>query len=377
MGLVDYSDSEGSDSEAPVAAKVAPPAAKAETNKPAFQKVINRSNPGTIKVGLPTVQPEPGQQDGEVEGPPAKRRKAGGALGGGFSAMLPAPKRAGQGKSNDQPKRGPGLKTSSEASFGQAPPRSYEEEGGQSGGAFEVTARKPAAEEAPMKLEGKSTASRFRPMSVKNKNKPKKPIVPSGNEAFGVKEAKQTDAKPAPVPAPEPSAELAPKPKPKRSLFGAPQEDEGLIAELPVTATTSTAYEPMLSEPTLGPNPEEALDAAPQFPLSNPQAATSTSLATTADDLNLTPAERRQLFGKHGEGNFQVSHFNTRDEYDSNEKLRQAGEVTQHRAVKAVAPGKHSLQQLVNNAKTQQEGLEDAWAAGRSKRAEGAGRYGW
>ena len=55
-------------------------------------------------------------------------------------------------------------------------------------------------------------------------------------------------------------------------------------------------------------------------------------------------------------------------EYAANEQLRQAGEVVEHRAVKSIAPGKHSLQQLVNNARSQQENLEDKWAAGRAAR---------
>jgi hypothetical protein len=64
-------------------------------------------------------------------------------------------------------------------------------------------------------------------------------------------------------------------------------------------------------------------------------------------------------------------------EYASNEQMRQAGEVVEHRAIKAIAPGKHSLQQLVNNARTQKDAMEDKWAEGKKNRGEGASKYGW
>ena len=72
-----------------------------------------------------------------------------------------------------------------------------------------------------------------------------------------------------------------------------------------------------------------------------------------------------------------IAHFNMDAEYASNEHLRQAGEVVEHRAVKAIAPGKHSLQQLVNNARSQQDAMEDKWADGRREKGEGGAKYGW
>ena len=64
-------------------------------------------------------------------------------------------------------------------------------------------------------------------------------------------------------------------------------------------------------------------------------------------------------------------------EYAANEHARQTGDAVEHRAVKAIAPGKHSLQQLVNNARTQQGAMEDKWAEGRRERGEAGGKYGW
>jgi hypothetical protein len=95
--------------------------------------------------------------------------------------------------------------------------------------------------------------------------------------------------------------------------------------------------------------------------------------------MDLTPAQRRQLFGRNHKdnANTNVTTFNIDSEYANNEVMRQAGEVVQHRAIKTIAPGKHSLQQLVNNARTQKDAIEDAWAEGRKNRAEGGSKYGW
>ena len=87
MALVNYSDSEASDVEAPV------PKAAASSTKPAFQKVVDRSNPGKIKVSLPQAAPK--DKSGE---PPTKRAKIGGGGLSGFNSFLPAPKNIGQAK---------------------------------------------------------------------------------------------------------------------------------------------------------------------------------------------------------------------------------------------------------------------------------------
>ncbi|EME44912.1 hypothetical protein DOTSEDRAFT_70825 [Dothistroma septosporum NZE10] len=92
--------------------------------------------------------------------------------------------------------------------------------------------------------------------------------------------------------------------------------------------------------------------------------------------MNLTPAQRRQLFGRNGKS-ANVTHFNMDSEYAHNEELRQAGEVVEHRAVKAIAPGKHSLQQLVNNARSQKDALDDKFAEGKANRSAGGAKYGW
>lgn len=342
--LVDYSDSESEGESAP-APKVTPTVA---TTKPGFQAAS-----GKIKVDLPTIRPEPGALPQSTEEPPTKKARTGGAFGG-MNSFLPAPKRSVQ----NAPKKGVSLKTSSEAAFSRevpqytAPSSSYEEEmGGGSGDGVEKE------KEEEVKLVGKAT--RFLPLSVssKKKKKPAVPKAPPAAKSAVAQEEAQTNI-----------IESKPVPKPKRSLFSVQEKEEE--PELPpISAET---YEPLtLDHPT---EHQEAITEEFQIP-PRPSYDTKT-LSTAASDLNLTAAQKRHLFGRNGK-DVAITHFDMDSEYAHNEKMRQAGEVTEHRAVKAIAPGKHSLQQLVNNAKTQKDGLEDAWAEGKRNRGEGSARYGW
>ena len=112
----------------------------------------------------------------------------------------------------------------------------------------------------------------------------------------------------------------------------------------------------------------------------------SLTLDTIADDLNLSKAARRQLLGRHGAKSesgataIRVLNFNTDQEYDDNEALRAAGEKAaqqQHNPVRAIAPGKHNLKQLVSAAQSQREAFEEHFAAGRRNKKEAGSRYGW
>ncbi|UZP41298.1 hypothetical protein NXS19_009114 [Fusarium pseudograminearum] len=65
-------------------------------------------------------------------------------------------------------------------------------------------------------------------------------------------------------------------------------------------------------------------------------------------------------------------------EYRHNEEIRAAGEEQTHNPVRAIqGGGKHSLRQLVQNAQSQRDALEDSFAKGKSNRKEAAGKYGW
>ena len=109
-----------------------------------------------------------------------------------------------------------------------------------------------------------------------------------------------------------------------------------------------------------------------------PTPPVSQSLDDIAGDLKLSAAERRQLFGRQKGGRATtIKNFNTDQEYVHNEELRAAGEQAVHNPVRAIAPGKHSLKQLVNAAQSQKEALEESFAKGKSNRAEASSRYGW
>jgi hypothetical protein len=320
-------------------------------------------------VDLPSVNSEPEKQDEQQ--PPAKRARTAGAFSG-FNSLLPAPKQV----AKSVPKAGVSLKTSSEAVFSRASTiesgaRQGDDEdyGGMNG---ETSEQRPATEakEEP-KIVGKAT--KFKPLSVSNRKKPLKKARP-------MEEPRDLASGTASVQQPEPNAEAPavetappPPPKPKKSLFSVQQKEDYTPAQ-----SASESYEPITTdadfeEPTIASYQPQHLDPTPTF-----SSTTTNSLQSAVSDLNLTPAQRRQLFGRHGQNqDINITHFNLDSEYAANEQLRQAGEVVEHRAVKAIAPGKHSLQQLVNNARSQQDGLEDKWAAGRQARGEGGSKYGW
>ncbi|KAK7531776.1 mitotic checkpoint regulator, MAD2B-interacting-domain-containing protein [Phyllosticta citricarpa] len=390
MNLVQYSDSEGSDVEAPSTAQ--PPFKPAVNSKPAFQKVVDRSKPNKIRVNLPsTDEPETTKEDE----PPAKKARTGGGAFSGFNSFLPAPKRTGEAATKKGLGKGVSLKTSGAAAFSR---QTQEEDGpADDHGAIGTDEEQPSqtvAEEAEaekpeeeVKLVGKPMM--FKPLSVANNQKKKKKTtsVPKPSKpASPAVEALQpaaTDTKATPAP---------PKPKPKVSLFSISQEET-----VPAPSASGGDYQPMLYSSSRvgttieeGNGDDEPVDdyqqyqsySAPQ-PTTSQAAPSANSLTSIAADLNLTAAERRQLFGRQGGKNrddmsaINVVNFNTDAEYKANEELRAAGETVQHNPVRAIAPGKHSLKQLVSAASNQKDALEEHFAAGRRNKKEAGSKYGW
>ena len=389
MGLVDYSDSEVSDEEETPAPKPA-----SSSSKPAFQKVADRSNPGKIKISLP--QPIL-KDDPSSDEPPAKRAKTGGGAFSGFNSFLPAPKRTGQtnaslgGGITAKRGLGPGvnLKTGATPGFsrGPEPEREYvKDDGGASmptnGGSpmslsppnvTQNVASKPAEE---VKLVGKPLM--FKPLSVSRK---------PARKTTGTDPAAPTTSTLLPA---TPQAKVEkPAPKAKVSLFSMSTE-----SPIPSAPASSTEYQPMWKESVEDADEEEAdsfslepsyEDSTPvnrhMAPPAVPTPPISQSLEDIAGDLNLSAAERRQLFGRQKGGREQsatkIINFNTDKEYEHNEELRAAGDQITHNPVRAIAPGKHSLKQLVNAAQSQKEALEESFAKGKSNRAEASSRYGW
>ncbi|KFY60303.1 hypothetical protein V496_05380 [Pseudogymnoascus sp. VKM F-4515 (FW-2607)] len=387
MGLVDYSDSESSDNEQVSELK--------KPTKGSFQKVVDRSNPGKIKVSLPTTAPTNDE-------PPAKRAKTSGGTFGGFNSFLPAPKKTGAaapktlGGGATAGGRGGGLgsgvslKTGAAPAFSRNPEPVYdngdnydgneEAKGGEGSMGLpppNSSAQIPAGE---VKLVGKPLM--FKPLSVARKpQKKKKPVItPKTAEDSVLQEPSAT------------TPEAAKEARPKVSLFSVPQDTDDDNAP-----QQKGEYQPMLygakpeeEEPEVIKNPyyedqyndAESHHTVPRAPAqaAAPASTTSNSLDNIASDLQLSASERRQLFGRQGARNLTASkviNFNTDEEYRNNEELRSAGEQAVHNPVRSIAPGKHSLKQLLNATVSQKEALEESFAKGYANRKEASGRYGW
>lgn len=392
MGLVDYSDSENSDVEETSVAKT--PA----SSKPTFQKVVDRSNPGKIKVSLPQTA----LKDKNDE-PPTKRAKTGGGGLSGFNSFLPAPKNTGQGKNatlggGNAAKKGLGagvnLKTGAAPGFSREPKpeREYVEESDEayheqvplndgSGLSLPPPITTPNGQQKPteVKLVGKPLM--FKPLSVaRNPNRKKKAVAASG-QAAPISSVMPITPK---------NTEKAAA-RPKVSLFSMSTETSS-----PAAPISKSEYQPVMYEPAEDGDEDEAsgIDGFdPSYeaytpnsshiaPPAVPTPPVVQSLDDIAGDLNLSAAERRQLFGRQKGGRgmqavTKVINFNTDEEYLHNEELRAAGEQAVHNPVRSIAPGKHSLKQLVNAAQSQKEALEESFAKGKNNRAEASSRYGW
>lgn len=393
MLLVEYSDSDNSDVEGPQAPH-APADSKATPNshKPAFQKVVDRSNPHKIRVNLPTIAKSRKDDGEDGSEPPSKRAKVASNKFSDFNSLLPAPKKAPALNGGNGVKRG-GLGSGINLKTG-ATPGFNRDDGSRMDG--------PGGDEQRREAEpsNSSTASRddhntdlqepaltitlnsepkiqgnpmmFKPLSVARK--PKKTTSSAGtqqapNQAF---------------PVPQLSGVT-----PKISLFSTGDMQEPQNQGLGTTGE----YQPMIylpSNPKPDPSPpfSQDIEASESLEVSNDYLArtnyndqdqSSQSLDTIASDLNLSASSKRQLLGRqrNNPSNINIVNFNTDQEYAANEMLRQAGEQVQHNPVRAIAPGKHSLKQLVNAATNQKEALEEQFALGRRNRKEAGGKYGW
>lgn len=386
MALVDYSGSEDSDQEeARPVLKVSH--ARSTANKPAFQKVIDRSNPHTVKIILPeTPRPVLAREEEDQVQRPLKRPRL--ESGSNFNSFLPAPKRATATAGGPRLglSKGVNLKTGSAPGFTREPMpdqgsgvnEDIEEEyvgPGKSGG----RAMEDSADQMPQNImaaassdeQPKKKATIFKPLSVSRKPPKKKIPPPKGFAPSGEGQV-------------EP-----PKSAPKISLFSS-----GVERDDHCTGSASAgAYQPMIYQASPDPDPP-ALPSTPdvdsgQFPdTSQPLAPSdpdtynqgSQSLDSIAADLNLSASARRQLLGRHGTRDpsaINIVNFNTDEEYAANEKMRQAGETVQHNPVRAIQPGKHSLKSLVSAVATQKDALEEQFATGRRNKKEAGGKYGW
>ncbi|KAK3295945.1 mitotic checkpoint regulator, MAD2B-interacting-domain-containing protein [Chaetomium fimeti] len=417
MGLVDYSDSE---SETETVQQKPNPAAAASSKKP-FQKLLDRtSGPGKIVVNL-SAAGTASDANVEDEQPPAKRVKtAGTSRFSGLGSFLPPPKRAAAAaaaaatpggsaalgrKSGTAPAPGVHLRTGAEPAFAR---------GGGDGEAADVdgdlapSSKNRAGPSIPegqkpeeeVKLVGKPLM--FKPLSVARKrapakNKKKDTALQTASPSPG---AAALQNHPSTTTTPPTASSTAPPPQKKISLFSM-GDDEPTPTTNPTTAAAATgSYQPLFTstEPTL---PDEESDVTSAYPTYQPPEPTTQhqqhhhqqqqqhdSLASLT--ANLSRAAQRELFGRPTStstssstgpslpANARVIDFNMEREYAHNEALRQSGAAQPaYNPVRSIAPGKHSLRQVVNMAQSNQDALEESFARAKSSQKDAAGRYGW
>lgn len=396
MALVSYSDSEGSENE------TSPPPPKIVQSptppKPSSQQLTNKSQPRKIQVSLTESTAEPAQQNGEIGEPPAKRTRVGASTFSGFNAMLPPPKRTGAAATQSSSNKGPprkifSLKTGPEPGFDRSADTELtqlfrdEEHGTHSASSEGETTRLPRPQSSSTTATATATAAEppkignammFKPLSVA-RNPQKKKQAANTIKSGATQQSTQTSSiKELPNP---------PVSAPRVNLFSLQNdvENESLGLE------KSNDYEPIVYQ---GPEGLKELNddddeegyiqdytdntAAGRPPDPSP---TGQTLDTIANDLNLSASAKRQLFGRNGTklaiNAVNVVNFNTDEEYAANESFRANGDQAQHNPVRAIAPGKHSLRQLVTAASNQRDALEESFASGRRNKKEAGSKYGW
>ena len=383
MVLVGYSDSEGSDDESPpskaATSTTTKPPPPTTTSNPTFS--VNKANPRKIQVRLQDISETNGHSEDE---PAPKRPRIGASAFSGFNSFLPPPKRDADAKIPSKPstrkvfslKTGaePGFSRESDAELRNAfAERDANAENTTNGGHDDTIPSAPKTNQ-PSTIDPviKGNPFMFKPLSVARGNKKKKSAYAS---SIPVKDSNSFNTLPAQPPsaadAPE-DAHPAPAPK-KVSLFSINHNlDSGpdpVSEDLDEDAALDTAVD------EFAPDDQVHATTTQNTTTNGPQ-----SLDSIASDLNLSEADRRQLFGRRGQPTgsaINVVNFNTDQEYAANEVLRASGEQIQHNPVRGIAPGKHSLKQLVNAAVGQKEALEESFATGRRNKKEAGSKYGW
>ena len=363
MNLVPYSDSEESENEVPLPSK-----SDTKPIQPSFTKIIDRSNQSKSKIRINLSKPIPGEKDDvEAEARPTKKQKTGPGFLGGMS--LPPAKNQKKPLSKGLGS-GVNLKTGPAPAFSRdaVPASSYDEFGWrESGTEMDGTAMTDVtddtvAQEKEFKPVGNVT--RFKPLSVARKKQGQGKSVAVGSPVT-VKSSSTAS----------PAATSHPPSKPKVSLFSMKQD------ETPTTKiTTPSEYKPILLESKQAPPPADDTET-PSANSANLSTAPQT-VSELASTLHLSASERRQLFGRSAvksgiPDSIKITNFNLDAEYDANEELRAKGETVTHNPVRSIAPGKHSLRQLVNAASTQKDALEESFASGKRNKKEGGMKYGW
>lgn len=410
MGLVEYSDSESDGESTQTSATPTAAVASQPAKKQSFQKLVDKSNPGKIVVSLPSVSATP-DDAATGEAPAAKRLKTSGSRFSGFSSFLPPPKATastprGGGSGKAAPRVGVNLRTSSEAAFSRDTGDDGDSGVSRTDGSGSMSNSPSTTAAAPMqpsiphgqksedevKLVGKPLM--FKPLSVARK---------PGKKVGGVKRAMAasttasqggaSDGPPDTGSSGSPRKEespAAPRVKKKKISLFSVVDDAHSVEPVP-EENTPFEGEPHGYDQSTSPE-GNALDdytsqqqyaGYSQPPAQQPGYSEHASLDSIADDLNLGPAARRELFGRGGAPSKatakSVINFNLDQEYRHNEELRQSGALDQqqHNPLRAIKPGKHSLQQLVSQVQSQRDALEENFAKNRATQKQSGAKYGF
>lgn len=396
MALVSYSDSEGSEDETPQQPpKPTPASASASAG---LQPSTDKSQTRKIRVNFTETQTDPTSEDVANRGePPYKRARLGAGAFSGFNSLLPPPKRTGAAATQTPTNKGtprkvfslrtgaePGFDRSADAELRQLFEEQEQDTNGRSSNSDPRTLTNggQAADQSSSTVtepRRKGNAMMFKPLSVA-RNPQKKKKIPATSV--------QSNAGPPPSLASSVTTSSSNRtPAPKTSLFSLQKDMENPAP----TMVKSDNYEPIVYNGEQDPDDlgddsveESAYQDPTDFAGDGEKVnvpATSQSLDFIADDLKLSASAKRQLFGRNAgklmANAVNVVNFNTDEEYAANEVLRANGEQVQHNPVKAIAPGKHSLRQLITAATGQREALEESFAAGKRNKKEAGSKYGW
>ncbi|RKF57161.1 hypothetical protein GcM3_190039 [Golovinomyces cichoracearum] len=372
MILVEYSDSESSEGEQLNISESH--TANPKSSKRSFQKIIDKSNPGKIKLSLPQTSTE----EEDLRKHPIKKAKTLKETSSGFNSILPAPKRsipssAVNFEGDNSERKGivssVNLVTASKPGFVRLPNNTHgdktiqdTEETSMDRSSSHILQPKLKKDEVIFK--GKTLM--FKPLSVSNKTKKKKKIMSGSTSTTLPAENSCTH-------------ESIAEKRPKISLFSFCTEEEKK------TSLPEEIYKPIIygvSENTEEVSCDGDSEISHQDTALVPTPLVSNALTTVADNLRLSNSERRRLFGRQMGKNevtttTNIINFNTDVEYLHNEEVRASGEQISHNPVRAIAPGKHSLKQLVHAAQSQKDALEESFAKGKNNRAEASSKYGW
>lgn len=437
---------------APAPAKPTAAASQPAQAKQPFQKLVDKANPGKILVNLPSTAAADDVTHSE-DNPAKRRKIGGGSGGGGsggrfggFSSFLPPPKPTSVSVSKPAggvggakaaaPRVGVNLRTSSEAAFSRDGPSSFGDDKGDdgsgsgSGSGLRLPAPRASSAQQPSIPEGQKPEEEvklvgkplmFKPLSVSRKPGKKsggaiKAASAGGAPPMAVAVGAQgagTGAVPGQIASPAQKDEAAPQtaaPRRKKvSLFSMADDippppstaeaavtDESAAYEAEFTSYDNSAFaDGFTAYDTQQYQQQHQYPgyAQPQSAITTTTTATSSSdpnsLDSIADDLNLSAAARRELFGRGGPpapGSGRgattarsVINFNMDEEYRHNEELRASGALDQqrHNPLRAIKPGKHSLQQLVNQVQSQRDALEENFAKNRSTQKSAGAKYGF